>query len=485
MPKCAHCGRRLPLLSFRKQTCQWCVQHAATQRGEVGEDAIQQVMPAPWARGGITRPVTQAIFGMNVAVFLGMVLAGSSILDPTTQQLIHWGANAGRLTLAGEWWRLVTSMFLHVGIVHIALNMWCLWSLGALAESLYGPWMFGAVYLISGVGGSLASDAWRPYGVSAGASGAIFGLAGALIASYRLGEFSAPSTVVSGTFRSILAFAGYSLVLGGFSSRTDNAAHIGGLVTGAFLGALIALATPHRGAIGVRIGIVAVGIAVVAGAGFWVEQAHGLEMRVDKANDLLRRNQPDQAIMELQKIVQRNPRLVSAHFGLAHAYFIMRRYPEAEAELKRVVNIAHDNGEAIYELGMTYLNENRLADAKTLFEGWIARAPKVVDAHYGLGVTLRNAGDCEAAIHEYNTALQLAPQAEGVYYEIGKCYNRLKQWDAAIESFTNEQKLNGDDEDIETGLAEAYTAKGLAIKANDAKHKAEQLAKNAGQESDD
>ena len=91
------------------------------------------------------------------------------------------------------------------------------------------------MYLISGVGGSLASDAWRPYGVSAGASGAIFGLAGALIASYRLGEFSAPGTVVSGTFRSILAFAGYNLVLGGFSSSTDNAAHIGGLVTGAFL----------------------------------------------------------------------------------------------------------------------------------------------------------------------------------------------------------------------------------------------------------
>ena len=395
MPKCAQCGRRLPLLTFRKQTCNWCVQHEAAQRGEVAEDALQQVMPAPWARGGITRPVTQAIFGLNVAVFLGMVLAGSSILDPTTQQLIHWGANSGRLTLSGQWWRLVTSMFLHVGIVHIALNMWCLWSLGALAEPLYGPWMFGAVYLMSGVGGSLASVAWRPYGVSAGASGAIFGLAGALIASYRLGEFSAPSTVVSGTFRSILAFAGYNLVLGGFSTSTDNAAHIGGLVTGAFLGALIALAAPHRGAIGVRIGIVVIGIGVVAGAGFWVEQAHGLQMRVDKANDLLRRNQPDQAMTDLQKIIQRNPRLVSAHFALAHAYFNMKRYPEAEAELKRVVNIAPDNGEAAYELGMTYLNENRVAHAKTLFEGWIARAPKVMDAYYGLGVTLRNAGDYE------------------------------------------------------------------------------------------
>ena len=129
-------------------------------------------MPTPWTRKSGIPTVTQAIFGINVAVFLGMTLAGVSPADPTTRELVHWGANSARLTLSGDWWRLVTSMFLHIGIVHIGLNMWCLWRLGALCENLYGPWTFGLVYLISGVSGSLASIAWHPYGVSAGASGA-------------------------------------------------------------------------------------------------------------------------------------------------------------------------------------------------------------------------------------------------------------------------------------------------------------------------
>ena len=144
-------------------------------------------MTVPWAKRSTNQTlVTHALVGINAAVFLGMALAGISITSPTTQQLVHWGANWGPLTLSGESWRLFTCMFLHIGVIHIAFNMWCLWDLGALAESLYGHWTFASVYLISGVAGSVASVAWHPGTVSAGASGAIFGIAGALIASFYL-----------------------------------------------------------------------------------------------------------------------------------------------------------------------------------------------------------------------------------------------------------------------------------------------------------
>ena len=76
---------------------------------------------------------------------------------------MRWGANMGALTLSGEWWRLLTYVFVHGGIIHIAFNMWCLWNLGALGESLYGRWTYAAIYLICGVGASLASVAWHPY----------------------------------------------------------------------------------------------------------------------------------------------------------------------------------------------------------------------------------------------------------------------------------------------------------------------------------
>ncbi len=218
--------------------------------------------------------VTQAIFGINVAVFVAMTLAGVSPLEPTAKQLVDWGANFGPYTIGGQWWRLLTCVFIHIGITHIALNMWCLWGLGRLAESVYDRWTFGAVYLITGLAASVASIAWNPIGVSAGASGAIFGIAGALIAAFYLGEFALPKTVVSGLLMSVLKFAGYNLVLGAFLGHTDNAAHVGGLVSGLILGALIARLAPQRDETGRRVGILLFGLLLVFGAALWWRHLH-------------------------------------------------------------------------------------------------------------------------------------------------------------------------------------------------------------------
>ena len=85
--------------------------------------------------------------GINCAVFLAMVAHGVSLCSPTPDQLMHWGANnAGSVLIGGEWWRIVTAMFVHVGILHLATNMWCLWNLGLLAEPLMGS--FGVLALI-------------------------------------------------------------------------------------------------------------------------------------------------------------------------------------------------------------------------------------------------------------------------------------------------------------------------------------------------
>jgi rhomboid protease GluP len=273
MANCVQCGRQLPALTFGKKLCQWCVQHEAAQRGE--DSPIQRVEPAPWTRPqSSSMVVTQAILGINVAVFVAMTLSGVSPLDPTGQQLVDWGANFGPYRIGGQWWRLLTCVFVHIGIPHIALNMWCLWGLGRLAESVYDRWTFGAVYLITGVAASVASLAWNPIGVSAGASGAIFGIAGALISAFYVGEFSLPKAVVSGLLMSVLKFAGYNLVLGAFLGHTDNAAHVGGLGSGLILGALIARLAPQRDEAGRRIGILLFGILLILCGAVWLRLAH-------------------------------------------------------------------------------------------------------------------------------------------------------------------------------------------------------------------
>jgi rhomboid protease GluP len=185
-------------------------------------------------------PVTTVLVGINAAVYLLMVLRGVSPTDPTIPQLLQWGANAGPRTLNGQLWRMLTSVFLHIGIIHIALNMWCLWELGKLAELIFDRWTYLLTYLACGLGGSLASLFIHPNSVGAGASGAIFGVAGALIAAFKLGHLPIPKQAMQGTLRSLLMFAGYNLFFGAVAPGIDNSAHIGGLITGLAIGAAMA-----------------------------------------------------------------------------------------------------------------------------------------------------------------------------------------------------------------------------------------------------
>jgi len=189
---------------------------------------------------GNKQPITTTLVGMNVAVYVAMALTGVSPLAPTIPQLLKWGANWGPLSLGAEPWRMLASNYVHGGIIHIALNMWCLWNLGLLAERVFDPWTYVLTYTFCGLAGSLASLWWHPMAVGVGASGAIFGLAGALIAALYLGHLPIPKQAVQGTLKSLLMFAGYNLFFGAAIKVVDNSAHIGGLLAGLAVGAVLA-----------------------------------------------------------------------------------------------------------------------------------------------------------------------------------------------------------------------------------------------------
>jgi len=473
MANCAQCGRKLPPLTFGRKICQWCVQHEAAQRGEV-DDVKQQVMPAPWVRNQSSITLTQVIFGANVAVFLAMAAASGTVMDFPGMTMAHYGANFGPYTLSGDWWRLVTYMFLHGGLMHIAFNMWCLWDLGALCESLYGRWSFAAIYLTTGFAAGVASVAWNPRVLSVGASGAIFGLAGALIASFYLGEFSLPSIAIRGTLRSLVFFVGFNVLFGSMFPGIDNAAHFGGLISGLILGALIARVAPQhdnplrRASI---LGIVA--LAVAAGA-LGVQHWRGAPFRIGRALESLSES-PDRAIAQLRTVVRQEPNSVHAHFALGQAYFNANNFPQAEAEFTRVIELQPQHTAARFNLGMVYLNEKRPGDAKTTFTQMLSQNANDADAHYGIGLALADEEKYQAAIEEFKTALRLAPRGSGVYYELGQCYARLGMYDDAIAAYLNEKEKSGDDPDLETALADAYQAKGMTQQAQEARNRAGQL----------
>ncbi|HYM78681.1 MAG TPA: rhomboid family intramembrane serine protease [Candidatus Dormibacteraeota bacterium] len=461
----------MPPFSFKK-ICQWCAQHEAAQRGEIVDDEKQRVIPPPWVRrseSSIT--LTQVIFGANIAIFLAMAIASGSPMDFPIEIERHFGANYGLYTLTGDWWRLLTYMFLHGGAMHIFFNMWCLWDLGRLCESLYGRWTYAAIYVITGVTGGLASVGWNPGVTSVGASGAIFGLAGALIASFYLGEFSLPRVAISGTLRSLVIFAVFNLFIGQVVGGIDNACHIGGLVGGLALGAVIARLAPQHDAPLRRATVVGFVAVAVLACGLGVREWRGRPMRMYRQYQAM--GERGDAIGQLQAIVRQQPNLLQAHFALAQAYFNRQQFPQAEAEFKRILELKPNNVDARFYLGITYFNEKRPEEAKATFTQLVSQGAS--DGHYGMGLVLADQQNYQGAIEEFKKTVAAGTQISGVYYEMGNAYAKLKMYDDAIASYLKSKEKDGDDPDLENALADTYQAKGMAQQAQDARNRAAEL----------
>jgi rhomboid protease GluP len=236
MPDCISCGRELPSPDEPHNICPEC-------RAAITAHA-QSSAPVRTRRPTAIKevPLTAVLIGVNGLVFLAMALSGVSLADPSIADLVRWGANNGRDTLHLQPWRMLTSNYVHIGLLHIALNMWCLWSLGTLAERVFDRWTYFLTYTFCGLAGSLVSVSLHPTRIGAGASGAIFGLAGALISALYLGHLPVHPSALKATLKSLLSFAGYNLFFGAVVPAIDNSAHIGGLITGLALGAALA---PH------------------------------------------------------------------------------------------------------------------------------------------------------------------------------------------------------------------------------------------------
>jgi rhomboid protease GluP len=195
-------------------------------------------------------PVTYGLAGICVVLFLTTGIATHRWLSFDPSLLIGVGSNFGPFTTDGDWWRLLTAMFLHVGLLHVAFNMWALVSFGPMVERLYGSVSYLVIYLVAGLAGNLASVSWDPDVNSVGASGAIFGTLGALIAVHVRAGSTIPVSVVRPVRNSSLFYTGFALCAGLASTGVDNAAHLGGVAAGFLMGvALSSVVTGRTGAL--------------------------------------------------------------------------------------------------------------------------------------------------------------------------------------------------------------------------------------------
>ena len=181
-------------------------------------------------KGFIATPV---LIDINILVFILMAATGAGILEPSTLVLLNWGADFGPLTLTGDWWRAVTCNFVHIGAFHLLMNMYAFIYIGIWLEHLIGTRRMFVSYLLTGLCSAVFSLYMHAETISAGASGSIFGLYGIFLAFLLFHRIERSQR--KALLTSILIFVGYNLIYG-IRAGVDNAAHIGGLLSGFLLG---------------------------------------------------------------------------------------------------------------------------------------------------------------------------------------------------------------------------------------------------------
>jgi rhomboid protease GluP len=356
----------------------------------------------------VSTPATYVLVAINVAIFVAMVASGISWLDPETEQVLHWGADFGPKTLGGEYWRLITSMFLHFGIIHILANMWCLWSLGRLSERLLGSLTTAGLYLLTGVGASLLSLSWNPMRVSAGASGAIFGIAGALITVLYYGQLNLTKESVRSLLGYVVKFCLLNLLIG-LGAHVDNMAHLGGMVTGLLIGFFLARtlssAVEERPAQNRIIFAVSTLILLV----LFVPVAKAKKYAVDFATGEAAFDHKDykSAIEHLQRYTDAQPDDAFGHELLGEALQNTGRFDDAIHEYERGLEINPDSHYMQVNLAGLYLREKKPDKAVALYRKGIPRIRAGAHIMYSYGNALKQTGNLPEAEEALRKSIQL------------------------------------------------------------------------------
>lgn len=441
MANCRQCGAKLPSFSFGEASpyCKTC-RSQITAEPQPEKPATIDALPAQSSFAANPTFATYALLGINIVVFIVMVAFGVSAFSPDTDQVLHWGADFGPYTLGGQYWRLITSMFIHFGIIHIFGNMWCLWSLGRLAEKLLGSFSVVATYLLTGVGASLLSLSWNPMRVSAGASGAIFGIAGVLITTLYYGKHNLQPESVRRLLGYVVRFSVLNLLFG-LRSHIDNAAHAGGLVTGLLIGLFLArtfASSPEeQGA--QRRTIMAVSALVLFGLFIPVAKAKQYAVEFGKGQTAFNKKDYSAAAEHLQKYVADRPDDAYGHallgksyhgqhrlddavreyersltlepddqnvqINLARLYFLWQHHPEKAVPLfRKGINAIADDSDEMYVYGEALAQTGDLAEAETALRKSIALDDKAIESHELLASVLKSEGKTAEARKEQHLA---------------------------------------------------------------------------------
>ncbi|WP_337020508.1 rhomboid family intramembrane serine protease, partial [Oceanobacillus massiliensis] len=314
--------------------------------------------------------VTYLLIVINVLMYIFLELSGGSSSIDT---LIELGAKYNPDIINGEWWRIISSMFLHIGFLHLAMNMLAIFYLGTAVERIYGGTRFLIIYFLAGIGGGLASFAFTT-SVSAGASGAIFGLFGALLFFGLIYKRIFLQTIG----QNILFILLINIVFGFLVAQIDMGAHLGGLLAGFIASAVVHL--PQKRAYKLQIpafllyllfiaGLITFGIANnVNSQSYQLMQMEQLlaDEKYEEAVDIATRALDMEGDLEAPILFQRS-----------YAYIELTEIDRAITDLEQSIQSKNPLPEAYYNLALLYFNDGRIEEAREMISNAFEMEPEV------------------------------------------------------------------------------------------------------------
>jgi membrane associated rhomboid family serine protease/Flp pilus assembly protein TadD len=357
---------------------------------------------------------TLVILALNVVFFFLMELSGGS---KNPEVLLDFGASYGPYIRRGEYWRLVMPMFLHIGLLHLLVNIYALYILGPLLERVYGYGRFALLYVACGVGGSFLSMRLSP-NPAAGASGAIFGIAGAMLVTGYLHREAVPAHWGRAFGRGILPFIVLNLALGLSVKNIDNWGHLGGLVTGMLLSALLPpprldwpfgspAEEPSQAAVIVPVVVVALAMAATVEH---YRTSRVMARLLGESARLRIAGQNERALERVREAARVAPRDERPHEELGSLYLQQGRVTEAIREYEEARRLSPDSPRARLGLALAYRQQGDLAKSRAMFEAVFGKNPQDAEGHRVLADLCAEQKQYPEAIQHYQAALGLDPK---------------------------------------------------------------------------
>ncbi len=368
-----------------------------------------------------TWPVATFILLAVNFIFFGLELHTGA--TDNTQVLLNFGASYGPYFRRGEYWRLVMPMFLHGGWVHILGNSYCLFILGPILERVYGYGRYLTMYVAAGMGGAFLSMEVSK-NISVGASGAIFGIAGAMLVTGFVHRDAVPRRWGRAFGRGIIPFIALTLVLGFSSRNIDNWGHLGGLATGALLALMIppprihleysAISEPPSQAIA-ALPLAVVIIAMAATANHY-RTVQAMDRLLAEGVRFADSHQYDREFQSFQQALKLAPRQEQPHEALGAYYLEQKEYDQAIQEFQEASRLTEEDARARLQLGLAYQLKGDPQKAQQIFEEALGKNPQTAEGQKLLAVNQLLLADLYAqqklygdAIGKYLEALRLDP----------------------------------------------------------------------------